>query len=208
MGVSMTQTNVTEIEATSKGTSKAVVIEAALRCFERYGSHKTSMSDIASEAGISRKTLYRMFEDRPALVKQVLFLLLGGMASKAALAIAQYSEVKDAIIEGSIDCIRIGRDASLYQSIVRNETNYQVEQFIVQGNAEIRKAMVDMWLPVFERGRAEGLLRADLSDERLAEIIQNVHSLAQMREDETVDAQRAFLQDLLWAAITNTSISN
>jgi AcrR family transcriptional regulator len=34
------------------------IVDAAVRCFERYGPQRTSMSDIAEEAGISRRTLY------------------------------------------------------------------------------------------------------------------------------------------------------
>lgn len=202
----MTETNVSEIETTSSGVSKGDVVDAALRCFKRFGPDKTSMSDIAHEAGISRKTLYRMFEDRPALVNQVLFQLLRGMSSKAQKALGKYSDFRSAVIEGSIDCIRIGQKEKLYQAVVRSETNFQVEHFLVQGNDQVRAAMVGIWFPVFELGRAEGLLRSDLSNERLAEIIQNVHSLAQMREDKTIDAQRAFLEDLLWAAITNHNV--
>lgn len=202
----MTETIAPDTEATQEGLAKEAVISAAIRCFKKFGSNKTSMSDIAREAGLSRKTLYRMFEDRPALVNHVLFKLLQGMGSKAQKALGKYSDFKSAIVEGSIDCIRIGQREKLFQSIVRNETNFQVEHFLVQGNDDIRAAMVKIWYPVFELGRAEGSLRSDLSDRRLAELIQNVHSLAQMRNDKSVNAQRAFLTDLLWAAVSNRCV--
>ena len=37
------------------------VLDAALDCCERWGRSKTTVDDIATEAGISRATLYRMF---------------------------------------------------------------------------------------------------------------------------------------------------
>ena len=139
------------------------------------------------------------------LVNQVLFQLLRGMGSKSAGAVAKYSDVKEALIEGSIENIRIAQEEELFQAIILNETSTQMEHFLVQGNDAVRAEIVKIWAPVFERGRAEGTLRNDLSDERLAEIIHNVHSLVLMRKDETESAQRAFLEDLLWAALTNQS---
>jgi AcrR family transcriptional regulator len=37
------------------------VLDAAKRCWERWGVDKVTIDDIASEAGVSRATLYRMF---------------------------------------------------------------------------------------------------------------------------------------------------
>src|SRR4051812_6360047 len=47
-------------EATTTEAARAV-LEAAKRCCERWGRTKTTVDDIANEAGISRATLYRMF---------------------------------------------------------------------------------------------------------------------------------------------------
>lgn len=41
--------------------SRARVIDAALRCVGRFGLSKTTVDDIAREAGLSRATLYRSF---------------------------------------------------------------------------------------------------------------------------------------------------
>ena len=37
------------------------VVDAALACFARWGVAKTSLDDIAKEAGVSRATIYRLF---------------------------------------------------------------------------------------------------------------------------------------------------
>lgn len=44
------------------------IIEAAIRTFVRYGAKKTSMADIASEAGISRQTLYVLCGNKDELI--------------------------------------------------------------------------------------------------------------------------------------------
>jgi len=46
----------------------ARVTDAALVCFGRYGIAKTTMEDVARQAGISRATLYRQVQSREDLV--------------------------------------------------------------------------------------------------------------------------------------------
>lgn len=41
--------------------SDARVVDAALACFSRWGVAKTTLDDIAREAGVSRATVYRLF---------------------------------------------------------------------------------------------------------------------------------------------------
>ena len=44
--------------------AKSRVCRAALECLERLGFEKTTMTDIAQEAGISRPTLYKYFRNK------------------------------------------------------------------------------------------------------------------------------------------------
>jgi len=44
------------------------IIDAATRCFVRFGARKTSMNDIASDAGVSRQTIYDLFGGKDELI--------------------------------------------------------------------------------------------------------------------------------------------
>jgi len=44
--------------------AEARILNAALRCFARHGLLRTSMADIATEAGLSRTSLYKHFASR------------------------------------------------------------------------------------------------------------------------------------------------
>jgi AcrR family transcriptional regulator len=48
------------------------LLGAAARCIARDGLAATSVASVASEAGVSRPTVYRYFEDRDALVNEAL----------------------------------------------------------------------------------------------------------------------------------------
>jgi AcrR family transcriptional regulator len=45
-------------------STEARLLNAALRCFARYGYARTSMTDIANEAGLSRTILYKHYDSR------------------------------------------------------------------------------------------------------------------------------------------------
>lgn len=44
------------------------IVDAAIETFLRYGGRKTTMSDIAAAAGVSRQTVYTLFGDKDGIV--------------------------------------------------------------------------------------------------------------------------------------------
>jgi AcrR family transcriptional regulator len=55
-------------ESPLRGAARQRLVEATGRCIERDGLAATSISSVASDAGVSRPTVYRYFEDRHALI--------------------------------------------------------------------------------------------------------------------------------------------
>ena len=45
------------------------IVDAAFRVFSRYGAKRTTMNDIASEAGIARQTLYNVFSNKDDVLR-------------------------------------------------------------------------------------------------------------------------------------------
>lgn len=81
------------------------LVEAAIRTFVRFGARKTSMADIAAEAGVSRQTLYDLFGTRDELiVRSILHLTdrnLDGVR-EALTRCGSLSERLDAYFEGTV----------------------------------------------------------------------------------------------------------
>ena len=51
-----------------QGERRNRILDAAERCFVRAGFHRTTMQDVAAEAGMSPGNLYRYFESKDAMV--------------------------------------------------------------------------------------------------------------------------------------------
>ncbi|MCG8493991.1 MAG: TetR/AcrR family transcriptional regulator [Sneathiellales bacterium] len=48
---------------------ESIILDASLRLFMRYGVKRTSMGDVAEEAGVSRQTLYNSFKNKGDILR-------------------------------------------------------------------------------------------------------------------------------------------
>ena len=185
-------------------TSRKVVREAAFSCFRQYGVHRTSMADIADAADISRKTLYRVFEDRTALIEHLIAYRMAELGTSIRNKVRGFKDFEKALINGPIATVALGREDPLFAEIVLAATNHRIEQFLLRGNPQIISHMNETWFPVIEEGRKQGIVRKELSNERIVEIIMHMQLLLWMGDDLAPAKQRSLMRDILWPAVTNT----
>jgi AcrR family transcriptional regulator len=76
------------------------ILAAAERCIDRHGIRKTTMEDIASEAGMSRPGVYRYFTDRDDLMIELITRHSRAMAYGAQKYILRQASLSDQIVEG------------------------------------------------------------------------------------------------------------
>lgn len=79
--------------------AKGRLCEAALECLLRHGYEKTSMSDIAKEAGIARPTLYKHFKSKTEILFTAIDLQAYAFAESVAAHARQFNTIEDRIIE-------------------------------------------------------------------------------------------------------------
>lgn len=60
-----------KISEAKRDARRGEIIDAALRCFDRNGYHRTSMADIIAESGLSAGAIYSYFPSKDELVRQV-----------------------------------------------------------------------------------------------------------------------------------------
>jgi AcrR family transcriptional regulator len=75
------------------------VVDAAMRCIEKFGAQKTALSDVANELGVTRQTVYRLYPSTDDL-----FLAVGAAAADAfldrlAAHVAELTDPVDAMVE-------------------------------------------------------------------------------------------------------------
>lgn len=177
------------------------IIVAAVRRFERADIRQMTMIEIASEAGVSRATIYRLFKDWEALLEAVLthrfFEVVDAMRSK----FKSYRSLRDALVEGPVFGIRLLRRDRFSGRIVASMNQFGVGDIILIANPQIRELFQALWEPTFARARASGELQSHLSNERLIEGVRCVCGFLTMRPDLDEEGQREHLRDFLVPAI-------
>ena len=73
-----------EADSGAAGHTDQVILDAARECVLAYGVRRTSLSDVARRAGVSRPTVYRRWPDLRALVADLMTRELAGVFGLAA----------------------------------------------------------------------------------------------------------------------------
>ncbi len=98
------------------------VVDAALSCFARWGVAKTTLDDIAREAGVSRATVYRLFPGGKDVVLDAvggreLVRFFEGLRAELALA----DGLEDLLVGGVTYAARSIRDHAALQFLLAHE---------------------------------------------------------------------------------------
>ncbi len=70
------------------------LLEKALQCFTKYGYGKTTLDDVAKEAGLNKATLYHYFKNKEALFLQVMVNMASQTMQALALACSKQKTIE------------------------------------------------------------------------------------------------------------------
>jgi AcrR family transcriptional regulator len=77
------------------------VLDAALRCVSRWGISKTTLEDLAREAGCSRASLYRAFPGgRDAVLQRLVERELAGLTTTVLARLEEAPSLEDCLVAG------------------------------------------------------------------------------------------------------------
>ena len=81
----------TSAQAKNTASTSQTIVDAAIRAFVRFGAGKTSVADIAAEAGLSRQTVYDLFGNKDGII----------IAAIRAVTDENLGRVRDQLVESS-----------------------------------------------------------------------------------------------------------
>ena len=154
-----------ETMATERTAARGrTILDAAFRCFERYGVHRTRMEDVADEAGISRALLYRYFPNRADLVDAVKFDRVQTLTEGLLDRIAAFEDPEEAIVEGMMLMLAAGREARDILEFTDSPGAKFTDSIAARGDL-IHGLSYQAWHPVVEKARTQGRLRPGFDEE-------------------------------------------
>jgi AcrR family transcriptional regulator len=72
---------------------------AAMRCLDRYGPTKTSLSDVASELGVTRQTVYRLYPSTEELLLSVTLAVADTFVDRMVARVREQTDPAEMLIE-------------------------------------------------------------------------------------------------------------
>lgn len=176
------------------------MLAATERCLARSGIKRTTMTEIAAEAGVSRAWLYRNFPNKAALVVASLARTDETFWTEAHARVARHRNLPAQVAEA----VRLSREHPPPGLLLRLKTE-EPEEFartVGIGLREMMPGMALFWHRYLEDAKRRDEVRADLNVPRAAEwIMRLVLSLVTV-PGEMVDANdpvavRALLEEFL-----------
>jgi AcrR family transcriptional regulator len=154
------------------------IIENASNLFFYKGIKSMTMSDIANELGISKRTLYEVFRDKEDLLENCIYTHIT-KADQAFQSLADRSEdVIDAMMQ--IYARYLNEMRTINRSVMRDLKKYHSELY--KKVEQKQKENVYMIVPLLEKGVKQGLIRNDTNFEIILWLVKSQFK-ALMEED-------------------------
>ena len=93
--------------ADDRSSTRVRIVDAALACLARQGLGKTTVDDIAREAGFSRATLYRTFPGgKESVIAAVVETEVARLFSSLAVVMGEATDLEDVLVAGMVESAR------------------------------------------------------------------------------------------------------
>jgi AcrR family transcriptional regulator len=135
------------------------VIDAALRCVARWGLAKTTIEDVAREAGVGRATLYRLFPGgREALLDAVVWREAARLLDRLGAAAAGAGTLEDVLVAWFVDTAAAISGHQALQFLLAHEPEsvlphlaFQRFDALLERAGELAGPLLAPWLHTRER---------------------------------------------------------
>lgn len=173
------------------------VVSAARRCFARYGVDRTTMHDIAKEAGIGRTGVYRLGVTRPELTEAAIVSRLRELGEGIRPIADRDAPFDELLLDTSIATVDAARSDPELHHLLDTTTTVSLHRLITGHDSAMQTIVADVLGPMLQRGRDEGDLRPEVTDARAIEWLRGVYLMLILREDLDADAERALVADFV-----------
>jgi AcrR family transcriptional regulator len=169
-------------QGSTKDTRLVDLLKGCEQAFRRFGVRAVSMDDLATQLGVSKKTLYRYFKDKADLVLQVFDQACNRQTTRTQALSEGGNNAIDAVIEVMEYFQTELRE--MHPSMLFDLQKYYPEamQRLHQHKME---AMQGYLIRNIQRGQSEGLFRGDFD----ARLISRLHMamVQTMTDPSTID---------------------
>ncbi|PSR65810.1 TetR/AcrR family transcriptional regulator [Nocardia sp. MDA0666] len=157
---------------------EARILDAALARFEKVGVKKTTIEDIARQAGLDRVTVYRRMGSRDDLVQAVISREVATVLAEITALAESHDMIEDLVAAVFVTVITRWRTHPLVATMLSVEPDRVVSKLTLDGGKQTFDMTVAATTLMLERAVARGLLPAERDLAARAEVVcRIVHSM-------------------------------
>ncbi|HEU5156546.1 MAG TPA: helix-turn-helix domain-containing protein [Streptosporangiaceae bacterium] len=139
-------------------TDHDVVLDAARDCVLAVGVRRTTLTDIARRAGVSRMTLYRRWPDVRTLVADLMTREFVALV-QGVVRIEPARPVGPALVDSLVRCARAFREHPLFRKIIEVDPELLLP-YLLERRGASQEAMLRLMERDLRAGQADGSIRA------------------------------------------------
>ena len=127
------------------------ILDGALACIARVGVAKTTLDDVAREAGCARATVYRCFPGRRALLRAVLDREIADLAVRLSGAASEADNLADAVVAVVVEAAAAFRAHAALAFVLAFEPELVAAQLSFDRGSALLLAAAALVAPAFTR---------------------------------------------------------
>jgi len=127
------------------------ILDAALRCIARVGVDKTTLDDVAREAGCGRATVYRCFPGRERLLRALLDREVHALAERVMEAADRSETLADAIVAVMLSAAEPFRTHAALAFVIAHEPDIVTPQLSFERGSALLVRAAALAAPAFDR---------------------------------------------------------
>ena len=171
------------------------IIQEASILFFRNGIKSITMSDIANHMGISKRTLYEVFKDKEDLLEAAISLHTEQADAEKEKLLNESENVIDALMR--IYAKNINETHTVNKSAIHDLKKYHPRLYNKIDWKE--KDGENLFIPLFEKGVTQGLIRNDINFEILLWVLKAQFKM--LMEGEFIPSDKYKLSEFIEAII-------
>lgn len=133
-------------------------LDAARACILDLGWRRTTLTEVARRAGVSRMTIYRTWADMPRLLADLMAREWGGVVADSLDAEDPAATRLDRLVGDIVGTVQRLRDNELFVRIVELDPELLLP-YLLSRRGRSQDAILDITARAIEAGQAEGTIR-------------------------------------------------
>jgi AcrR family transcriptional regulator len=152
----------TSLRHNTEANPQASYLDAARACILDVGWRRTTLTEVARRAGVSRMTIYRAWPDMPAVLGDLMTREWGEVVTRAVAAsdaaLATSSSAADRLVAEVVATCRALRDNELFVRIVELDPELLLP-YLLTRRGRSQQAIADLTAGRIREGQVDGSVR-------------------------------------------------